>query len=481
MYNCALNIIILFWTILQCNSYSISDVNKIEIVVISSKNNTYNLPIKIVDSNFRSKIIGLPTGLTTIIVSGITNNNNKLFEGSWKGILNNIDNDIIINMLDLEINPTLIGEMPPYFNSVNIMPTRINPGDVVKITAYADDFNQNDGNSLTYDVLGFDNYLGKINYISTVGKKLEFTYNSNINESLGIRNGIIKVSDNKYYSTTPISFTIDTIQNINTQIITSHNPKIESIKTDKSHLKFGDFAIITAIISDEENSPIQFIWSIESITGNCLDIDVIGQKNGVISFSDLSIQYKPTSAEVRKCKINLYIYDNTMLNASAIIYIETNTQIINHSPNLVFGYQSSYSASINSTISFVVRGEEIDGDDLQFKWYTEGNIGTLTNEYYLFQNTYSEKPFIETSNNELVSSGKAGKVICEIIDSYNSKYIQEFNIADYNRRRLTEVNSFPIYFHIKNGEIEVYSNNQDLSNKSVASSNTNTVIYLNQV
>ena len=48
MYKCALNIIILFWTILQCKSYSISDVNKIEIVVISSKNNTYNFDGSIV-------------------------------------------------------------------------------------------------------------------------------------------------------------------------------------------------------------------------------------------------------------------------------------------------------------------------------------------------------------------------------------------------------------------------------------------------
>ena len=292
MYKFIFHIIALLYTIQYTSSFYISDVNKIDIVVISSKNNTYNLPIKIVDSNFRSKIIGLPTGLTTIVVSGLSKNDDKLFEGSWKGILNNIDNDIIINMLDLQINPTLIGEMPPYFNSINIIPARIKPGDVVKVTAYADDFNKNDGNSLTYDVLGFDNYLGKINYISTIGKKLEFTYESNINESLGIRNGIIKVSDNKHYSTTPISFTIDTIQSINTQIITSHNPKIESIKTDKSHLKFGEFAIITAIISDEENSPIEFIWSIESIIGNCLDVNLIGQKKGIISFNDLSIQYK---------------------------------------------------------------------------------------------------------------------------------------------------------------------------------------------
>lgn len=484
MYSYFFRVITLLCILLYGNSYSIYDVTKIEINIFSSDNKTYNLPVNIIDDSFKSKIIGLPYGMTSIVVKGVSSDNKKLFEGIWKGDINNIDHDIVINMLDLEINPTLIGEMPPYFNSINIIPSKINPGEVTRIIAYADDLNYEDSNSLSYEVLGLDKYSGDINYINTNGKKLEFTYSSHINESIGIRNGVIKVSDSKYYSSSPISFTIDTIGSLDASIITSHKPKINFLKTDKTHIKFGDFAIISANFLDQDNSAINFEWSISSIIGDCLITDLIGQKNGITTFNDLTIQYKPLVSQERKCQINLYISDNTELNATGTLYLETNTQIINHSPILIFGYQSSYSAEENSTITFIVRGEELDGNDLQFKWYTEGNVGILLHSYELYQNYNLEKPFIKTSNNELTSSGEEGKIICEIIDSYNSKYIQEFNIIKNNRRRLDNINSYPIYFRVRDGEIQILSDNIfSVNNITTISSDkgstNNNIIYLN--
>ena len=162
MYNYILTFITILCISLYGNSYYISDVTKIEINIISSNNNTYNLPVSITENNFKSKIIGLPYGMTQIYVRGFSSTNKKLFEGIWRGNINGVDHDITINMLDLEINPVVIGDMPPYFTSINVVPSRINPGEIARIIAYADDLNINDANSLSYEVLGFENYLGNI-------------------------------------------------------------------------------------------------------------------------------------------------------------------------------------------------------------------------------------------------------------------------------------------------------------------------------
>lgn len=466
MKSILLNLLLLANLLVGGVSYLVSDVIKLDIN-IHSDNSTFNLPITVTESNFKSKILGLPKGYTKINIDGLNDNDKAIFKGSWGGHIADNTN-ILINLIDLETK-TILGNMPPYFETVNVEPSRIKLGDKVKVTVFSNDYNKVDIDNLNYEVelLG-ENNKGNINYIIKNQNRLVFEYVSSLEDTYGDKIIKISVSDLSNKISTYVSFMIDDFTEIETQIKINSNPEILSFKSDKTLILFSDYAIVTSDIIDIDDDNLQFKWNIETIKGSCLYDDLIGNKEGYTTSKKLSIQYKPSKRVISECKLSLLLRDNLGANTTGYLYLNTDTKIVNHNPSIIFGYQTSYSGKNNSDIDFILKIEETDGDSLRTVWDKEGQPGSLENRILFFENTNNNKPYIVTVTNKLITSGLSGKIICKIYDSYNLLTKYSFDIDNYNRlRRLNEkeeeVENLPVYFQIKNGEVIVTS---DSTNKN---------------
>ena len=120
--------------------------------------------------------------------------------------------------------------------------------------------------------------------------------------------------------------------------------------------------------------------------------------------------------------------------------VEINEQFVNHAPYYMFYYSTAKSA-LNSSISYYVKADDIDGETITMVWSTTNDIGTLSTTSDSFTPENENLPSLTTFSTSLYANGNEGSVNFVVTDTYGSSFSGSFTVNEYVERRLLQESS----------------------------------------
>ncbi len=444
-------------------AYNVEDLTSLNLRIIKSNGDLLSFDLALnQDNQFSATIQNLDAGLTNITLNGYNKEGVPMYNGDWEGQVrqDGKPTQVELYMVDLkpDIDVATIDNIAPFFVSIEIEPSNIAKNETTQIRTRAKDLD--DGESaLNYSFRALDDLYGTVTPCPNASEYCTTEYLSTDQDTNGLKEFEIDVSDGQVYDTVKGGFNIRAYGGIDLIINFNSRPGVSSISTGNVFLYDQEGYRSTTVnltLFDDGRAD----WEVNATGTNDTICDVAhlsGPRTGSFLMSnDLSLTFTPPYYDDSECTFTLTLTDDA---SSDLVYqvrvpVYVGNKLHNTAPYISHGYSTASSSPENTNITYVVHALDKGVDNILTPSWTVQGAGSVIDTSQVNSTTHlTPEGFVAyTFTLHLNSSGQAGSVHCEVEDQFQLKTDIHFVVSEYQNPRPSPAPSASSYSTQQSGQ-----------------------------
>lgn len=409
-------------------AYDVGDLDRLQLTIdgpggLSTIDLTLNL-----ESRFSAEIQGLDAGLTNITLSGFHVDGTEMYSGDWEGQVraDGKATQVALYMVDLkpDIDYASMGNVAPFFTSIEVEPSNIAHNETLTIRTKARDL---DGTELNYTVRGIDTLHGELTPCATgSGDTCLTRYRSSEKDVNGIKEFEVTVTDGAAQDRIEGAFNVRAYGGVDIAVVFNSRPGASYINIGPSNFLTPDNPLLTLEVTLFDDDEAVWHWDVRGNGTECDPSRLSGDVQGDFTTRrDVTALFSAMQFETESsCTITLHVADRTSpaLEYSLSIPVVVGTPHANKAPHVVYGYSTSRHPAEGDVVTYMVRAVDDSSEQLSARWDT-GGTGVVLSEAY-----NSAPGMVHDFNMEMQSMGQAGTVRCTVEDSHGLQHVTTFQV-----------------------------------------------------